>query len=59
MLFILLITQILFVTANDYENPNGDLIKKSWGSILEEFEKLTNRLLKALNLKSSPILRIK
>ena len=53
-LFLLLITQILFVTAFDYENPDGVLIKKSWGTILNEFEKVTNRLLKELNLKSSP-----
>ena len=51
-LFLLIITQILFVTAFDYENSDGVLIKKSWVSILNEFEKVTNRLLKDLNLKS-------
>ena len=51
-LFLLLITQILFVTAFDYENPDGVLIKKSWGSILNEFEKVTNRFVEELNLKS-------
>jgi hypothetical protein len=55
-LFLLIITQIFFVATFDYENPNGVFIKKTWGSILEEFEKVTNRLLKAINLKSSPIL---
>ena len=52
---VLLITPILFVTAFEYENSDEVLMKKSWSSILEEFEKVTNRLLKATNLKSHTV----
>ena len=43
-LFLLLIAQILFVTASDYENPDGVFIKKSWGLILNELEKVVERI---------------